>query len=110
MDDLNASLSALSENDFATMLDFKRAQAKIRMGLPVANDLNMPTVPAISASTSIANTNSSTVTELRSIREDIKEMHKESMFAYSKLIKNGKDSRDTLRSWDVVGLPAERTA
>ncbi|MDC1523996.1 hypothetical protein N8468_04720 [Planktomarina temperata] len=110
MDALNESLNALSENDFATMLDFQRAQAKIRMGLPVANDLNMPAAPAMSASTSIANANSNTVTELRSMREDIKEMHKESMFAYSKLIKNGKDSRDTLRSWDVVGLPAERTA
>jgi hypothetical protein len=107
---LEDALNSLQENDFATMLDFQRAQAKIRMGLPVANDLNMPAAPAISASTSIANINGNTVAELRSMREDIKEMHKESMFAYSKLIKNGKDSRDTLRSWDVVGLPAERTA
>tara|TARA_R110000824_G_scaffold327605_1_gene514464 strand:- start:3097 stop:6261 length:3165 start_codon:yes stop_codon:yes gene_type:complete len=107
---LEDALNSLQENDFASMLDFQRARANTRMGLPVANNPTMPTSLAVGAAAPITNANSSTVSELRSMREDIKEMHKESMFAYSKLIKNGKDSRDTLRTWDVTGLPAERTA
>ena len=112
MDALNESLNALSENDYATMLDFQRAQASIRMGLPAANSLNAPAMPASASSgvAAITGPMASTSAEIVQLRSEMKEMHKEAMFAYSKLIKNGKDSRDTLRSWDVVGLPAERTA
>ena len=112
MQNLNSALNALSENDFATMLDFQRAQASIRMGLPAANSLNAPAMPASASSgvAAITGPMASTSAEIVQLRSEMKEMHKEAMFAYSKLIKNGKDSRDTLRSWDVVGLPAERTA
>jgi len=112
MQELNSALSSLSENDFATLLDFNRAQASIRLGQPVANDLGAPAMPASAASgvSTITGAMSSTSGEIVQLRSEMKEMHKEAMFAYSKLIKNGKDSRDTLRSWDVVGLPAERTA
>ena len=112
MQNLNSALNALSENDYATMLDFQRAQASIRMGLPAANSLNAPAMPASASSgvAAITGPMASTSAEIVQLRSEMKEMHKEAMFAYSKLIKNGKDSRDTLRSWDVVGLPAERTA
>jgi len=109
MSKLNAALNSLQENDFATMLDFNRAQAAIRMGLPVANNVAMPNTISSGANLNTAPLTSSS-SEISQLRNEMKEMHKEAMFAYSKLIKNAKDSRDTLRSWDVVGLPAERTA
>ena len=109
LDNLNNSLK---ETDFATLLDFNRAKAYARLGMNVANSPEVPSMSNTAASgvqaiTSPMNTASGEIVQLRS---EMKEMHKEAMFAYSKLIKNGKDSRDTLRSWDVVGLPAERTA
>jgi hypothetical protein len=107
---LEEALNSLQENDFATMLDFQRARAAIRLGQPVANNLNAPTMPASSGVAAITTPMASTSAEIVQLRTEMKEMHKEAMFAYSKLIKNGKDSRDTLRSWDVVGLPPERTA
>lgn len=109
LDNLNNSLK---ETDFATLLDFNRAKAYARLGMNVANSPEVPSMSNTAASgvqaiTSPMNTASGEIVQLRS---EMKEMHKEAMFAYSKLIKNSKDSRDTLRSWDVVGLPAERTA
>jgi hypothetical protein len=109
MQELNSALNSLSENDYATLLDFRRAQASIRMGLPVANDLGAPAMPTSGASV-ISSATSTTSGEVAQLRSDMKEMHKEVMFAYSKLIKNSKDSRDTLRGWDIVGIPPERTA
>jgi outer membrane murein-binding lipoprotein Lpp len=109
MQELNSALNSLSENDYATLLDFRRAQASVRMGLPVANDLGAPAMPTSGASV-ISSVTSTTSGEVAQLRSDMKEMHKEVMFAYSKLIKNSKDSRDTLRGWDIVGIPPERTA
>lgn len=106
---LNQALNALSENNFATLLDFNRAKAAMRMGEPVANIVGAPASP-VSAVSPAANPAGATVAELRTMRAEMKEQHEEVMFAYSKITKNGKDTRDTLRSWDVVGLPAERTA
>lgn len=106
---LNAALNSLSENNFATLLDFRRAQAATRMGMPVANTpAGIPTPPVVNSSASVSSSNSSSG-EVAQLRADMKEMHKEVMFAYSKLIKNSKDSRDTLRSWDAIGIPPERT-
>lgn len=106
---LNQALNALSENNFATLLDFNRAKAAMRMGEPVANIVGAPAAP-VSAVSPAVNPAGATVAELRTMRAEMKEQHEEVMFAYSKITKNGKDTRDTLRSWDVVGLPAERTA
>lgn len=109
MSKLNTALSALKENDFATMLGFNRAQAAIRVGLPVANSVAMPNTISSGANLNSAPVNQSS-SEISQLRNEMKEMHKEAMFAYSKLIKNSKDSRDTLRGWDIVGIPPERTA
>ena len=109
MDALNNSIK---ETDFATLLDFNRAQAYARLGMNVANSPEVPSMSnaATSGVQAITSPMNSTSAEVVQLRSEMKEMHKETMFAYSKMIKNGKDSRDTLRSWDVVGLPAERTA
>jgi len=107
---LNSALNALSENDYSSLLEFRRAQAAVRAGLPVANTpegVPMPTLVSSSTGGAAPVMNSGEVVKLR---EELKEMHKETMFAYSSLIKNSKDSRDTLRSWDIVGIPPERTA
>lgn len=109
MDALNNSIK---ETDFATLLDFNRAQAYARLGMNVANSPEVPSMSSAATSgvQAITSPMNSTSAEVVKLRSEMKEMHKEAMFAYSKLIKNGKDSRDTLRSWDVIGLPAERTA
>lgn len=108
---LNAALNSLSENNFATLLDFRRAQAAIRMGMPVANTpAGIPTPSIVNSPVSMSSSSNGTSGEVAQLRADMKEMHKEVMFAYSKLIKNSKDSRDTLRGWDIVGIPPERTA
>lgn len=109
LDNLNNSLK---ETDFATLLDFNRAKAYARLGMNVANSPEVPSMSNTAASgvQAITNPMNTASGEIVQLRSEMKEMHKEAMFAYSKLIKNGKDSRDTLRSWDVVGLPAERTA
>jgi hypothetical protein len=110
IDEMNSALNALQENDFATLLNFQRAQASIRAGLPIANTPNAPAVQSSNNIATLTNPMSTAAGEIKTMREEMKEMHKETMFAYSKMIKNGKDSRDTLRTWDVDGLPAERTA
>ena len=104
--------NSLKETDFATLLDFNRAKAYARLGVNVANSPEVPSMSnaATSGLQAITNPMNTASGEIVQLRSEMKEMHKEAMFAYSKLIKNGKDSRDTLRSWDVVGLPAERTA
>ena len=105
MDKFNNSLK---ETNFATLLSFQQARAAI--GSPVANELMAPTGTGSTASSVISSGTTSTTNEVKQMVVEMKAMHKETMFAFSKMIKNGKDSRDTLRSWDVVGLPAERTA
>ena len=100
--------SALKENNFATLLSFQQAMAA--MGAPVANDLIPPSGTGANAASVISSGATSTTNEVKQMVVEIRSMHKETMFAFSKMIKNGKDSRDTLRSWDVIGLPAERTA
>lgn len=99
---------SLKENNFATLLGFQQARAAI--GSPVANELMAPTGTGSTASSVISSGTASTTNEVKQMVVEMKAMHKETMFAFSKMIKNTKDSRDTIRSWDVIGLPAERTA
>ena len=105
MDKFNNSLK---ETNFATLLSFQQARAAV--GLSVANDLMPPSGANSNAASVMSSGAASTTNEVKQMVVQMKEMHKETMFAFSKMIKNGKDSRDTLRSWDVIGLPAERTA
>ena len=99
---------SLKENNFATLLSFQQARAAA--GAPVANDLIPPSGTGANAASVISSGATSATNEVKQMVVEMRSMHKETMFAFSKMIKNGKDSRDTLRSWDVVGLPAERTA
>jgi hypothetical protein len=95
MDDLTNSAQ-----DFATKVEFERAKARGRYGLPIAaNSSDMPNF----------NYNSSSSQPARE-QDDNKEQLEAILQALVKIVKNTKDNKTYLRTWDITGLPPERTA
>lgn len=98
--------NSLQENSFATKLQFERAKAYRRLGLDAPANTNSvpmstPAAPVMSVQRDPS---------IEQLRREMRSMHEETMVAYSKLIKNTKDNKNILRGWDIVGLPAERSA
>lgn len=98
--------NSLQENSFATKLQFERAKAYARLGLDVPANVN--SVPMNTSAAPVMSVQRDP--SIEQLRREMRSMHEETMIAYSKLIKNTKDNKNILRGWDIVGLPAERSA
>jgi len=97
MDDLTNSAQ-----DFATKVEFERAKARGRYGLPIAaNSSDMPNFNYNSGSRSSQSARG---------QDDNKEQLEAILQALVKIVKNTKDNKTYLRTWDITGLPPERTA
>jgi len=105
-DAIDEVTNSLQENSFATKLQFERAKAYSRLGLDAPANVN--SVPMNTSAAPMMSVQRDP--SIEQLRKEMRSMHEETMVAYSKLIKNTKDNKNILRGWDIVGLPAERSA
>ena len=100
-------MEALDPSQFATLFEFNRAQGLAANGFATANSNAVPvyTVPSTPGSVGDA-----TVIELQSVRAELAAMRREQRDLNIKNVDYNRKAQETLRGWDVVGLPPERTA
>lgn len=104
LEDAKEALDALNPQDFATMLDFRRAQAFAARGVP--SNVNAPLYQP--GKTGPVATDQGTVVELRKVREEIARMREEQRQLGMNISTNTKGTRDVLRKFDADGMPPVR--
>jgi hypothetical protein len=132
LEDAAAALNALSPSDFATAIDFERAQAQARIavartpnfanggvhrgGLRLVGEsgpeleVTGPSNIFSHGDTMAMLSNKPMVAELRELRQEVARMRDEQRQLGIQTANSTDRSYRLLRSWDVVGLPEERTA
>jgi tape measure domain-containing protein len=132
LEDAAAALNALSPSDFATAIDFERAQAQARIAIgrtpSFANggvhrgglrlvgesgpelEVTGPSNIFSHGDTMSMLSNKPMVAELRELRQEVARMRDEQRQLGIQTASSTDRSYRLLRSWDVIGLPEERTA
>ncbi len=105
LEDAKKAMDALDPRDFATLVDFRRAQGAAVRGEP-ANSGAAPVYQPTQTAPVV--TDHATVVELRKLRIEVADMREEQRQLGMRIQSNTKRTSDTLRGFDVAGMPAVR--